>query len=227
MNKIKMKITYLLLAASVLLLNSSCNSRQQPESVPFDVGTASRNKALADSTPAASEFVCSDGWRVTGYYTPFESDFNSAEREKIKVENVGNLKFNKEFLLEIYNKQECERGGDCGEGWGKTKLGWYLGYYDDKWHKSQAPLDANGNPLSLNSIAVDRNQIPANSKVTVSGIPSPFAERIYTANDVGLSVLGKHVDIYCGEGTQAKQSMYDITRNEEHEWVRVCFKKPD
>ena len=36
---------------------------------------------------SAANFSCSDGWRITGYYTPVETDFASTETREI--ENTG------------------------------------------------------------------------------------------------------------------------------------------
>ena len=102
----------------------------------------------------------SDGWRITGYFTPVEGDYGSADTRDVFVEGAGLLKFNSQFLNVVFNE---EKG--FGEGWGKTRFGWYLGNYRGKWHKSDAPLGAADKPLQVNSVAVDNAFIPRRSTV--------------------------------------------------------------
>src|SRR5438270_1832434 len=97
--------------------------------------------------PAAAQAAnCSDGWRITGYFTPVETDYTSPDLKEVDVKGVGPTSFNTEFLRTIFNE---DRG--YGEGWGKTRFGWYLGNYGGSWHKSDAPLDANDEPLLHNT----------------------------------------------------------------------------
>ena len=66
---------------------------------------------------------CSSGWNITGYFTPVEGDYLSPQKKIINVQGVGNMSYNAEFLNDVLS-----------EGWGKTKLGWYIGYWDNTWH---------------------------------------------------------------------------------------------
>ena len=40
---------------------------------------------------SAAAFNCSDGWRITGYYTPVETDFTSTETRDIEIRGPGRL----------------------------------------------------------------------------------------------------------------------------------------
>ncbi|MGI8467364.1 MAG: 3D domain-containing protein [Pyrinomonadaceae bacterium] len=167
------------------------------------------------------EFEASDGWRITGYFTPIETDYNSGETREVEIKNFGREKFDTEFLDTVFDENK-----GFGEGWGKTRFGWYLGNYDGAWHKSDAPLDANNSPLRTNSVAVDNDLIPNDSKVEIPGLPDGFGEMTFIANDVGVTVHGKHIDVYCGEGKDAEQEMYHVTFEDKDNLMRVYFKKP-
>ena len=165
-------------------------------------------------------FDCSDGWRITGYFTPLETDYDSTEMREIEVSGVGKMSFNAAFLKIVFDDE-----AGFGEAWGKTRFGWYLGNYNGKWHKSDAPLDANNAPLKTNSVAVDNKFIPNDSEVRIPGLPEEFATKTFIANDVGVSVHGKHIDVYCGEGKEAERKMYQVTFEDDNV-TEVCFKKP-
>ncbi|MGC2237683.1 MAG: hypothetical protein WA584_16085, partial [Pyrinomonadaceae bacterium] len=94
-----------------------------------------------ENTPVKeNEFInyeCSDGWRITGYFTPIETDYDSAKMREIEIAGVGRMKFSADFLDVVFSEDK-----GFGEGWGKTRFGWYLGNYDGAWHKSSDPLDA-------------------------------------------------------------------------------------
>ncbi len=187
----------------------------------FAIGFAVRSAeplAVAAYSPA-SKPDCSDGWRITGYYTPVETDFTSGPTREIEIVGVGKESFNAEFLKTVFDD-----GEGFGEGWGKTRLGWYLGEYRGHWHKSDAPLDANDKPLEADTVAVDRKYIPAGSLVTIPDLPGDLGKLEFKSNDVGVSVHGKHVDVYTGEGRTARRKMYRFTYEEEDKGLtRVCF----
>lgn len=166
-------------------------------------------------------FICSDGWKITGYFTPIETDYTSKETIEVDIEDAGKMSFNAEFVKVVFNE---EKG--FGEGWGKTRFGWYLGNYDGTWHKSADPLDSNNTALDASSIAVDNAVIPFGSVVRMPGLPGPNGERLFLANDVGVTVHGKHIDIYTGEGKVAEREMYRVTFEDEDNLQRVCFQLP-
>jgi len=177
-------------------------------------------KPKAEARFSSTEAMdCSDGWRITGYYTPIETDFTGTETRDVEIQGVGKQSFNSEFLRTIFDGDE-----GFGEGWGKTRFGWYLGNYRGRWHKSDAPLDANDKPLEANAVAVDNKIIPAGSTVNMPDLPGDLGKLEFKSTDVGVSVHGKHVDVYTGEGREARRRMYRFTYEEEDKGLqRVCF----
>jgi len=183
----------------------------------------SADRSLQAGSQDTSGFNCSDGWRITGYYTPIETDFSSGESREIDIRGVGTEKFDAEFLRTIFDDDK-----GYGEGWGKTRFGWYLGNYNGRWHKADAPLDANDQPLQANTVAVDNNVIPNGSIVEIPGLPNDLGQQRFRSNDVGVSVHGKHIDVYTGEGRDARRRMWQVTFEEEDKGLtRVCFQAPD
>jgi 3D (Asp-Asp-Asp) domain-containing protein len=171
---------------------------------------------------------CSDGWRITGYYTPVETDFASTETREIEIRGPGRETFketfNTEFLKTVFDDNE-----GFGEGWGKTRFGWYIGEYNGRWHKADAPLDANDKPLEPDSVAVDRSVIPAGSTVTIPELPGDLGKLQFKSTDVGVTVHGKHVDVYTGEGREARRKMWRFTYEDDEDGkglTRVCYAPP-
>jgi 3D (Asp-Asp-Asp) domain-containing protein len=166
-------------------------------------------------------YDCSYGWRITGYFTPIETDYNSVETREVEIKNVGKMDFNSDFLRVVFDEDK-----GFGEGWGKTRFGWYLGNYNGAWHKADNPLDANDTALRKNSVAVDNALIPNDSIVQIPGLPGEFGKVEFIANDVGVTIHGKHIDIYTGEGKEAEREMHRVTFEDEDNLQQVCFKKP-
>ncbi len=142
--------------------------------------------------------ICTSGWYVTGYYTPYEADF-SGNKIQIQVEGQ-TLQVKEDFIDEIKT-----------EGWGKLESGVYLGWYDSAYHLSPDPLDAHDTALSETSLAADPNVFPQGTKVYIPTLPAPYDQRIFTIDDVGPSIKGKHVDVYTGEEQTAYEDMFSIT----------------
>jgi 3D (Asp-Asp-Asp) domain-containing protein len=166
-------------------------------------------QAIANMTfVRASDWICSDGWYITGYFTPIESDY-SGPMQSVNIQGVGSDSFPSDFLSEVQI-----------EGWGKTRYGWYIGYYSSAWHKSSAPLDSSGNPLVVGTIAVDPSIIRQGATVKIPTLVSPWGSRIFAATDVGGGIVGKHIDVYCGEGSAARQETFRITSQNN----QVCYK---
>lgn len=151
--------------------------------------------------------TCSDGWYVTGYFTPVESDFSGPERT-IYVQSHGNESLKASFLSKVRI-----------EGWGRTHSGWCLGRYGGLWHRSQEPLDAGGQPLKDGTLARDPDLIPSDTEITIPTLPAPFDTKLFRPSDTGGAIIGKHVDVYCGEGTQAEQTTFRITGHNN----RLCY----
>lgn len=177
-----------------------------------------------EKVETTSAMQCSDGWRITGYYTPVETDFTSTDTREIDIRGLGKETFNAQFLKTIFDDDL-----GYGEGWGKTRFGWYLGNYNGGWHKADAPLDANDKPLQQDAVAVDRSVIPAGSTVTIPDLPGDLGKLVFKSTDVGVSVHGKHVDVYTGEGREARRKMWQFTYEDDDEGkglTRVCFAPP-
>jgi 3D (Asp-Asp-Asp) domain-containing protein len=143
---------------------------------------------------------CSSNWKITGFYTPDSNQFESIFNQSLKIHRHKKLRFNKEFINAVRT-----------EGWGKTRFGWYLGYYGNMWHRNEAPLNSIGRPLTIGSAAVDSQVIQKGKRIQI-----PFVQRYinvsnFIADDVGSAVKNNHIDIYTGEGHEAKLLTYKIT----------------
>jgi len=143
---------------------------------------------------------CSSGWNITGYFIPVEGDYSSLQKKIINVQGVGNISYNTDFLNDVLS-----------EGWGKTKLGWYIGNWDNKWHKSSLPLTSGGQPLIIGTAQTDPTIIHPNSSLTISPLPRSWNHITYTAADFGGGLNGKRIAVYTGEGKIADEKTIDIT----------------
>jgi 3D (Asp-Asp-Asp) domain-containing protein len=143
---------------------------------------------------------CSSNWKVTGYYTPISEDFSPNLNKVVKVNRYKTTRFNQEFINSVKI-----------EGWGKTRFGWYLGYYNNLWHKTNTALNALGHPLTIGAVAVDNRVINTGEIITIPVIQDYLNVTAFTANDIGSGVKNKHIDIYTGEGEKAKLLAYKIT----------------
>jgi len=151
--------------------------------------------------------TCEDDWQLTGYFVPVENDYGSYLPTKINVLGGKSLSFDNTFLAAVKL-----------EGWGKTNLGWYLGFYSNQWHKSQYPLNAQGKPLTLTAIAADITKLPFGRQIYIPALATTIKQP-FKVNDVGQAIKGKHIDIYTGEGKKAQLLTYKITNKHQ-----VCWK---
>jgi len=166
------------------------------------------NNFRAKDEQNRGQSTCSEGWYVTGYYVPREDELPDAEVQ-IDVERVGTLGFSQKFITETRT-----------EGWGITRFGWALGYYSGGWHRSDAgPLDASGKLLTEGAIAIDRSLIPHGADVQITTLPSPWSAKVFRATDVGVGIVGQHIDVFTGTGRAAEEETFRITSNDN----RVCF----
>ncbi len=149
---------------------------------------------------------CSNDWKITGFYTPVENDYEGPEKD-IFVKGEGEIYLKKAFLRDVRI-----------EGWGKTRYGWYLGYYGKSWHSNIAALNTSGKPLTVGMVAVDPRIIPLSSRIRIPELSSLLGGEPLIASDVGVSVKKKHIDVYAGEGNKAKKLSYKITGQNS-----VCF----
>lgn len=158
---------------------------------------------------AIHDSSCSPKWRVTGYFTPVEIEYPQTKQTQISIEKIGDSIHSSEFLEAVKI-----------EGWGKTKDGWYLGRFSNKWHKNEHPLNSLGKPLRTGSIATDKNIIPTGTNLTIPTLPNHLKYLSYVSDDVGSAIKNLHVDIYTGEGRQAEKMTYEIT-GRDHTVCRV------
>ncbi len=154
--------------------------------------------SLSEKDESVPSVNCNPDWYITGYYTPIESDF-SGEFVEVTFDD-GTKQFKADFLDKVKK-----------EGWGKTRFGEYVGWYDNSFHLSNTVLDVHGNRLLIPSVAVDTILIELNTKLFIPTLPTPWNELVFTASDIGPSIKGKHIDVYTGEGTQAELETFRIT----------------
>jgi len=102
---------------------------------------------------------CSNNWYVTGYDTAAETEFSFATQLSVRVTKVGSVSPNKAFIGQVKI-----------EVWGKTRFGWYPGYYPKAWYRSPVPLDAKGGTLRRGTIATDPGVIANGRSVTIPGL---------------------------------------------------------
>jgi 3D (Asp-Asp-Asp) domain-containing protein len=143
---------------------------------------------------------CISGFTITGYFTPFETDYPGQKKVTINLGSVGNKEFDENFIKDVKV-----------EGWGKTKDGSYIGFHDGKWHQSPNPLNSNGHQLIKGSAAVDNRIISNLKQLTIPTLVAPYNNETFSANDVGGAIKGKHIDIYTGEGKAAETETKRIT----------------
>jgi 3D (Asp-Asp-Asp) domain-containing protein len=175
----------------------------------FNNRIQSNKQSRTDLTQTETQPTCSNGWYITGYYVPVESELPDAA-EQIYVEREGDLSFSKKFLSETHT-----------EGWGITRFGWALGYHTGGWHRSdRGALDADGNLLTIGAIAIDRSVIPSGAQVQISTLPNPWTSKVFNATDIGAGITGQHIDVFTGVGSTAEQETFRITSENN----RVCFK---
>jgi 3D (Asp-Asp-Asp) domain-containing protein len=162
---------------------------------------------IAVAMQASGQSSCSEGWYITGYYVPRENEL-PGPAEQIEVERLGAMNFSSEFLEETRT-----------EGWGITRFGWALGSYGGAWHRSDSgPLDASGKPLIDGAIAIDRSLIPSGAQVQIATLPSPWGTKTFRASDIGVGIVGQHIDVFTGAGKDAEQETFRITSENN----RVC-----
>ncbi len=144
--------------------------------------------------------VCTPDWKITGYYSPIETDFTDKKNSRVFVNDIGPMNFNQYFVEEVKLN-----------GWGRTRFGWYLGYYAQKWHKSNTPLDAQGKHLQLGAVAIDRQFLKMGNKIVIPKVNDIVGVSEFVASDVGSAIKKKHIDVYTGEGKLARKVSWKVT----------------
>jgi len=141
---------------------------------------------------------CTSDWYITGYFLPIESDY-SGKLVEISVNEVKQF-----YLADFLEVVKIE-------GWGRTNAGNYLGWYHDSYHIGETSLDALGNDLLVGMIAVDTSLIEHGSELIIPTLPEPWDNMVFSASDVGPSIIGKHIDVFTGEGINAENETFRIT----------------
>ena len=141
---------------------------------------------------------CTSDWYITGYFLPIESDY-SGKLVEISVNEVKQF-----YLADFLEVVKIE-------GWGRTNAGNYLGWYHDSYHIGETSLDALGNDLVVGMIAVDTSLIEHGSELIIPTLPEPWDNMVFSASDVGPSIIGKHIDVFTGEGINAENETFRIT----------------
>ena len=140
---------------------------------------------------------CTTGWNVTGYFTPLEADY-AGTTQTVTVNGTARS-FYSSFLQDVQV-----------EGWGQTKAGDYIGYDNSQYSASPVPLNSLGGALKLGDIAVDFSVVQAGTVLTIPSLPSPWNTTRLIADDSGVGVVGKHIDVFTGSGATAKQETFRI-----------------
>ena len=144
--------------------------------------------------------VCSPDWKITGYYSPIEIEFPQGKNQRILIKEFGHLYFNEAFVKEVKM-----------EGWGRTRFGWYLGYFSNAFHKSKNPLNAKGQHLQLGAVAIDTQYLKMGNKITIPQVNDVIGVNWFVASDTGSAIKKKHIDVYTGEGKMAKATSWQVT----------------
>ena len=166
-----------------------------------NVPSVAAERHLTDSIALADPvgMTCTNGWDVTGYYTPLESDFNGTSRQ-INIVGRGSDQFPSDFIKAMNI-----------EGWGQTRYGWFLGYDGKIYTSSSAPLNGLDQPLKIGSLAVDKSEIAYGKSVRITNLLPPWSNQVFVADDVGAAIKKRHVDVYCGIGRAARAETFRIT----------------
>ena len=166
----------------------------------------SQSQTTSDVDTQSITQNCSDGWYITGYFLPIEIDYSS-KTIPILIDGKA-YSFKSDFVNEVKI-----------QGWGKTISGEYLGSYDGKFYFNNTPLDSLGNNLVVGSIAVDPQIIKPGTKIIIPTLLQPWNQTVFDSNDVGPAIIGKHIDVYTGEGLGARKEAFRITGYDNS----VCF----
>ena len=142
--------------------------------------------------------LCTSDWYITGYFLPIESDY-SGELVEVSVNEVKQF-----YLADFLENVKIE-------GWGRTNAGNYLGWYHGAYTISDRYLDAYDNDLIVGMVAVDDSVIEHGSELTIPTLPEPWNNMVFSGSDEGPSIIGKHIDVFTGEGIDAENETFRIT----------------
>jgi 3D (Asp-Asp-Asp) domain-containing protein len=183
---------------------------------------------------------CSSGWSLATYFTPVETDFNGSMKSILAVNDIGNHNNNGSNRSDTPVTATNNNGTysslstfnsflDAVQeyGWGKTKDGNYIGFYNNQYHLASNQLNSIGKKLEIGDIAVDPSIIPLGNNVTLPTLPAPWNNLSYLASDIGDSIKGKHISVYIGEGKMAAEASKNLKYLEGNstlnENIKVCY----
>ncbi len=151
--------------------------------------------------------TCSDGWNVTAYFTPIESEYSGTGTVTV-VTDEGKRTYYKGFVDEIMI-----------QGSGRTNDGDYLGYWGGGFHISGEPRTSSGLVVQVGHVATDTSVIPYFTKLAIPYLKEPWNDRTFTAADTGPAIIGKHIDVYTGFGLDARAEAFRIAEKSQ----TVCY----
>ena len=139
---------------------------------------------------------CSSGWKITGYNIPSEKDFKGPKVDLV----VGGTKyqFREDFIKTVKM-----------EGDGLSDYGWYLHCC---WSKATKIIGACEKELvTMQSVARDPALMRCGTSVEIH--TNYLNGKKFIAHDTGPDIKGKHLDVFCGFGEDARRLTEKITTN--------------
>lgn len=200
----------------------------------------------------------SSNWKITGYYLPLEKEFPS-KMERVLVQGTksnGSFDYTENNSTYYYKQFRAGFLKDLIiQGSGKTTDSKILQTWSNDfvnpngiktrfYHYSNCAYTASGVclPLSESSLSeplilvavtkgktdMESGTIQHGTLLRIPDLPSPWNARTYWATDVG-EWHDKHIDVFTGYGSKAKDNAYRITKLPPQESSRVIaigFKEP-
>ena len=192
----------------------------------------------------------SGGWKITGYYLPLEKEF-SAKMQAVLVQGTkkdGTFDYTENNSTYYYKQfREGFLKDLIIQGSGKTTDGKILQTWVDDfvtpnevktrfYHYGKCAYTSSGVciPLSESSLSepiiqvavtkgktdMQKGIIQHGTLLRIPDLPSPWNARTYWATDVG-EWRDKHIDVFTGFGSKAKDNAYRITKLPPSESSRV------
>lgn len=192
----------------------------------------------------------SGGWKITGYYLPLEKEF-SAKMQSVLVQGTkkdGTFDYTENNSTYYYKQFRDGFLKDLIiQGSGKTTDGKILQTWVDDfvapdgvktrfYHYGKCAYTSSGVciPLSESSLSepiiqvavtkgktdMQKGTIQHGTLLRIPDLPSPWNARTYWATDVG-EWRDKHIDVFTGFGSKAKDSAHRITKLPPSESSRV------
>jgi hypothetical protein len=192
----------------------------------------------------------SEGWKITGYYLPLEKEF-PLKMQSVLVQGTkrdGSFDYSENNSTYYYKQfREGFLKDLIIQGSGKTTDGKILQTWVDDFvnpndvktrffHYGKCAYTSSGVciPLSESSLSESIIQVAVTKGKTdmkkgviqhgtllrIPDLPSPWNVRTYWATDVG-EWNDKHIDVFTGFGSKAKDNAYKITKNPPTEFSRV------